>query len=231
MARDNLCIVIVGAIDAKDAGAAIETMFGKLPEHAALELVPDTAPAAGKTAHSALSVPQTAIRIGGPGLTRNDPDFIAAYVADEILGGGTFTSRLYKAVREDRGLAYSVGTGLVPYDHSGVFVAATSVDAGNASSTVQLMLDEIKRFGDAGPTETELKEAKDFLVGNFALRFDSSQKIARNLLGFQLDGLGIDYIERRNELIRAVTLEDVKRVSQRLWGGPLSVVTVGPGES
>jgi zinc protease len=231
MARDNLFIVIVGAIDAKKASAAIETMFGKLPEHAALELVPDTSPAAGKTVHSALSVPQTAIRIGGPGLKRNDPDFIPAYVADEILGGGTFTSRLYKAVREDRGLAYSVGTGLVPYDHSGVFVAATSVDAANADSTVQLMLDEIKRFGEEGPSETELSEAKDFLVGNFALRFDSSQKIARNLLGFQLDGLGIDYIERRNELIRAVTLEDVKRVAQRLWGGPLSVVTVGPGES
>jgi zinc protease len=231
IARDNLHIVIVGAIDAKKTSAAIETMFGKLPQHAALKSVPDTSPAAGKTVHAALSMPQTTIRIGGPGLKRDDPDFIAAYVADEILGGGTFTSRLYKAVREDRGLAYSVGTGLVPYDHTGVFVAATSVDAANASSTVQLMLDEIKRYGEEGPTETELSEAKDFLVGNFALRFDSSQKIARNLLGFQLDGLGIDYIDRRNELVRAITLEDVKRVAQRLWGGPLSVVTVGPGES
>jgi zinc protease len=231
MARDNLHLVIVGAIDAKKAGAAIETMFGKLPEHAVLKPVPDTSPATGKTVHSALSVPQTAIRIGGPGLRRDDPDFIPAYVADEILGGGTFTSRLYKAVREDRGLAYSVGTGLVPYNHAGVFVAATSVDAVNAGSTVQLMLDEIKRFGDQGPTEAELSEAKDFLIGNFALRFDSSQKIARNLLGFQLDGLGVDYIERRNELVRAVTLADVRRVAQRLWSGPLSVVTVGPGES
>jgi zinc protease len=93
------------------------------------------------------------------------------------------------------------------------------------------MLDEIKRYGDEGPTEAELAEAKDFLIGNFALRFDSSQKIARNLLGFQLDGLGIDYIERRNDLVRAVTLADVQRVSKRLWSGPLAVVTVGPGES
>jgi zinc protease len=231
MARDNLNVVIVGAIDAAKASAAIETIFGALSAQAALTPVPETAPATGKNMHVALSVPQTAIRIGGPGLKRDDPDFIAAYVADEILGGGTFSSRLYKAVREDRGLAYSVGTGLIPYDHAGAFVAATSVDAANAGTAVQIMLDEIKRFGEEGPTETELAEAKDYLIGNFALRFDSSQKIARNLLGFQLDGLGIDYIERRNDLIRAVTLADLRRVSQRLWSGPMSVVTVGPGET
>ena len=231
MARDNLHIVIVGAINAARAAAAIENVFGTLPAHAALVPIAETAPETGETEHAALSVPQTAIRIGGPGLKRDDPDFIPAYVADEILGGGTFSSRLYKAVREERGLAYSVGTGLVPYEHAGAFVAATSVDATNAASAIQIMLDEIRRFGAEGPTEEELASTKDYLIGNFALRFDSSQKIARNLLSFQLDGLGIDYIERRNELIRAVTLADIKRVAERLWGGPLTVVTVGPGAS
>ena len=231
VARDNLHIVIVGAIDSAGAGAAIDRMFGTLPEHARLDPVSEIAPAAGKSGHAALSVPQTAIRLGGPGLKRDDPDFVAAYVADQILGGGTFSSRLYKAVREDRGLAYSVGTGLMPFDHSGAFMAATSVDATNAKSTVQIMLDEIERFATDGPTEAELASTKDFLVGNFALRFDSSQKIARNLLHFQLDNLGIDYIDTRNAQIRAVTIEDVRRVAERLWSGKLSVVTVGPGES
>ncbi len=231
VARDNLHIVIVGAIDSAGAGAAIDRMFAALPEHARLNPVSDVAPAAGKSAHAALSVPQTAIRLGGPGLKRDDPDFVAAYVADQILGGGTFSSRLYKAIREDRGLAYSVGTGLMPFDHAGAFMAATSVDATNAKSTVQIMLDEIERFATEGPTEAELASTKDFLVGNFALRFDSSQKIARNLLHFQLDNLGIDYIDRRNSLIRAVTIEDVRRVAERLWSGKLSVVTVGPGEA
>ncbi len=230
MARDNLYIVIVGAIDAAKASAAIETMFGALPAHADLTPVADVAPATGKTEHEALKVPQTAIRIGGPGLERDDPDFIPAYVANEILGGGTFSSRLYKAVREDRGLAYSVGTGLVPYDHSGAFVASTSVDAANSATAIKIMLDEIKRYANDGPTEAELAATKDYLVGNFALRFDSSQKIARNLLSFQLDHLGIDYIEKRNALVRAVTIADIRRVVQRLWSGPLSVVTVGPGE-
>jgi zinc protease len=231
MARDNLHVVIVGAIDAKAAGAALDRMFGALPAHADLVPVPETTPALGVVAHADLSVPQAAIRIGGPGLKRDDPDFITAYVANEILGGGTFSSRLYKAVREDRGLAYSVGTGLIPYDHAGAFVAATSVDAANAASTVKIMRDEIHSFASQGPTAEELASTKDYLIGNFALRFDSSKKIARNLLNFQLDGLGIDYLDRRNDLIRAVTLPDLKRVARRLWGGELSVMTVGPGES
>jgi zinc protease len=231
MARDNLHAVIVGAIDAEGAKAALDTIFGALPEKAELTPVADIAPALGETEHASLSVPQTAIRLGGAGLKRDDPDFIAAYVADQILGGGTFSSRLYDAVREKRGLAYSVGTGLVPYQHSGAFIAATSVDATNAQAATELMLDEIKRFAAEGPTEAELAAAKDYLVGNFALRFDSSQKIARNLLQFQLDNLGIDYIERRNDLIRAVTLDDIKRVAQRIYGGEISVVTVGPAES
>ncbi len=231
LARDNLHVAIVGAIDPETVAAALDRVFGGLPEHAALGPVSDVEPAADRTAHSALSVPQTTVRLGGVGLKRDDPDFIAAYVADQILGGGTFSSRLYKAIREQRGLAYSVGTGLIPYDHAGAFIAATSVDAANADTAVRIMLDEIARYGEEGPSEAELATAKDYLVGNFALRFDSSQKIARNLLQFQLDNLGIDYIDRRNDLIRAVTVEDVRRVAKRLWSGPLSVVTVGPGES
>jgi zinc protease len=231
MARDNLHVVIVGAIDRKSAEAALDTMFSALPEHAQLEPVAEIVPKVGATSHLALSVPQTAIRLGGIGIKRDDPDFITAYIADQILGGGTFSSRLYVKVREERGLAYSVGSGLIPYDHSGATIVATSVDAANAQTALQIMLDEIRRFAAEGPTEAELAAAKDFLVGNFALRFDSSQKIARNLLQFQLDDLGIDYIERRNDLIRAVTIEDIRRVAKRIYGGPVSVVTVGPGES
>jgi predicted Zn-dependent peptidase len=111
MARDNLYVVVVGAIDREATAAALDKVFGGLPQHAQLTPVPEIVPAVGQVRHAALNVPQTAIRIGGVGLKRDDPDFIAAYVADQILGGGTFSSRLYTAVREERGLAYSVGTG------------------------------------------------------------------------------------------------------------------------
>jgi zinc protease len=228
MARDNLHVVIVGAIDAGAAAAALDRVFGALPAHAELTPIEAVVPAVGATAHADLNSPQTVIRLGGIGVLRNDPDFIAAYVADQILGGGVFSSRLYTAVREDRGLAYSVGSGLLPYEHAGAFIAATSVDAANAGVALAIMREEIERYATEGPTEAELAAAQDYLVGNFALRFDSSQKIARNLLQFQLDDLGIDYIERRNALVRAVTIEDIRRVAQRIWGSGISVVTVGP---
>ena len=231
LARDNLFVVVVGAISAEDTKAALDTIFENLPEKSDLVPVAETKPAIGQVVHEELAVPQSAIRLGGPGLKRQNPDFIPAYVADHILGGGTFSSRLYTTVREERGLAYSVGTSLYPYDHAGAFVAATSTDANKAETALALMLEEIKRFGEEGPTEKELAEAKDYLVGNFALRFDSSQKIARNLLGFQLDGLGIDYITRRNDLVRGVELEDVNRVARELFTKPLTVVTVGPAAS
>jgi zinc protease len=231
IARDNLHVVIVGAIDKETAAKALDTMFGRLPEKAQLTPVPEIQPALGKTVHENLSIPQTTIRFGGQGLKREDPDFIPAYIADHIIGGGTFSSRLYTEIREKRGLAYSVGTGLVPYDHAGASVAAAATRADAARTAIDIMTGEIRRFADQGPTEDELAKAKDYLIGNYALRFDASQKIARQLLGIQLDRLGIDYVDRRNDLIRGVTVEDVKRAAKRIYGAPVSVITVGPSES
>jgi zinc protease len=231
VARSGLHAVFVGAISAADAAEALDALFGELPAAAQLAEIGEIMPALGRQVHATLNVPQSTIRVGGLGVKRDDPDFIPAFMANHILGGGTFSSRLYKAVREERGLAYSVGSGLILLAHAGAMAAATSVDAANQASTVGIILDEIHRFAKDGPTEAELASAKDFLVGNFALRFDSSQSIARNLLQFQLDRLGIDYVEKRNALIRAVTLEEVAQVAARLWSGAFSVVTVGPGES
>ena len=93
------------------------------------------------------------------------------------------------------------------------------------------MTKEIRDFAAEGPTEDELAKAKDYLIGNYALRFDASQKIARQLLGIQLDHLGVAYIEQRNDLVRSVTADDVRRVARRLYGSAVSVVTVGPAAS
>ena len=231
IARDNLYIVVVGAIDRNATAAALDHMFGALPERAELAPVAEIEPAEGRAVHHVLTVPQTTIRLGGAGLKRDDPDFIPAYIADHILGGGTFSSRLYTEIREKRGLAYSVGTGLVPFDHAGAYIGAAATRADAAQTAIDIMTAEIRRFAEEGPTDEELAKAKDYLIGNYALRFDASQKIARQLLGIQLDRLGIDYIDRRNDLIRAVTAEDVKRAARRIYGGEPSVVTVGPAES
>ncbi|MDH3196453.1 MAG: insulinase family protein, partial [Hyphomicrobiales bacterium] len=207
IARDNLHIAVVGAIDPERLKTVLDAIFGNLPENAQLKPITEILPRDGASDHVALSVPQTIIRVGGRGLKRNDPDFIAAYVANHILGGGSFSSRLYAEIREKRGLAYSVGTGLAAYDHAGAYIGAAATRADQAQTAIDIMTGQIKEFAESGPSEAELEKAKSYLIGNYALRFDASQKIARQLIGIQLDRLGIDYIDKRNDLIRAVTKE------------------------
>ena len=231
LARGNLVLAVVGAIDAETLGRELDRAFGGLPAKAELKPVAEVTPREGVHRHVALAVPQTVIRMGGEGLTRTDPDFIPAYIANHIVGGGSFSSRLYEEIREKRGLAYSVGTGLAAFDHAGAYVAAAATRADAARTAIEVMTDGIERFAAEGPTQEELDKAKSYLIGNYALRFDDSRKIARQLISIQLDRLGIDYIDKRNDLVRAATLEDVKRAAERVFGGEPSIITVGPGES
>jgi len=228
-ARSNLRIVVVGAIDAKTLGPLLDATFGSLPENPFLRPVPETTPAAPGLVDVDFSTPQAVIRFAGAGVKRDDPDFIPAYVANHILGGGGFSSRLYTEVREKRGLAYSVSTGLAAYDHAGAYFGGTATRVDRGNEALALIEEEIRRLAIEGPTEAELEQAKHYLIGSFALRFDTSARIAGQLLSYYLDGLGIDYIDRRNELFAAVTIEDVRRAARRIFGaGPGVVVRVGP---
>lgn len=227
IARDNLKVAVVGSINAADLGKLLDEVFGDLPVKADLQPVAETAPAMAAPAEIAMSIPQTVIRFGGKGLKRNDPDFITASIGAYILGGDGMSSRLYDEIREKRGLAYSVSLGLSPLDHAGAFFGGTSTRADQATSVVKLIEDEIGRFAKDGPTEKELQDAKSYLIGGYPLRFDTSTKIARQLLAIQLDNLGIDYIDKRNSLIAGVTIEDVRRVAKRLFSAGMIVVRVG----
>ena len=174
-----------------------------------------------------LDVPQTVVTFGGPGIKRSDPDFMPAFVVNHILGGGSLSSRLYREVREKRGLAYSVYESLLWMDHSAMFVGNTGTRADRAGETVDAITREVRRIAEEGPTQQELDEAKSYLKGSRMLSFDTSAKLAGALLQYQLDHLPIDYIERRNALVDAVTLEDARRAAQRLWGHGLLTVVVG----
>lgn len=228
-AQSSLQIAVVGAIDAATLGPLLDRVFAALPAEPDLTPVAEITPRMDIEESITLDVPQTAIRIGLPGLKRDDPDFIPAYVMNHILGGGSFSSWLYDEVREKRGLAYSVGSYLVPYDHAGMLIAATGTRADRAGETLQIIGEQMGRMATQGPTEEELAKAKSFLTGSYALRFDTSGKIANQLLGIRMEKLGLDYIDKRNGLIEAVTLEDIKRVANRLLGSASpTIVTVGP---
>lgn len=228
LARDQLKIAIVGDIDAAAAGVLIDRTFGMLPAKAELSAVPPALPAGlGRRLVVTFDVPQAIISLGGIGLQRKHPDFITAFVVNHIFGGGSFTSRLYQEVREKRGWAYGVSTQLYPMERSALFMGWTQVRADRAGDSLALIQDLIRQMAEGGPTEDELAKAKAFLKGSYALRFDTSTKIAAQLVQIQIDKLGIDYIDRRNDLIEAVTLADAKRVAKSLMSGGFLVTVVG----
>lgn len=221
LARDNLKIAVVGDIDAATLAPALDQMFGALPAKAQLTPVPDIVPQGlGTTVVKELDVPQTSVIFGGIGLMRDDPDFIPAFVLNHMLGGSAFSSRLFKEVREKRGLAYSVYSHLAPLDHAALILGGTATKNDRAAESIELIRAEYLKLLTDGPSEAELDDAKSYLIGSFALRFDSSAKVAAQLLQIQIDNLGIDYIDRRNALVAAVTLDDIKRVAAKLRENP-----------
>ncbi len=227
-ARNELTVSIVGDIDAKAAGALIDRAFGGLPARNDLKAVAKAAPQnLGKRIVIDLDVPQAVVNFGGQGLLRSDPDFMAGYLVNHILGGGTFSSRLYREVREKRGLAYGVAESLIWFKSAAVVFGSTATRADRTADALGIIENETKRMGEAGPTAVELSEAKSFLKGAYALALDTSAKIAAQLTQIQIDNLGIDYIERRGALIDAVTLDDAKRVAKRLYGGGMLVTVAG----
>ncbi len=227
-ARNELTLSIVGDVDAKTAGELIDSAFAKLPAKNDLKPVADAKPEGlGRRIVVNLDVPQAVVTFGGLGLARNDPDFMAGYIVNHILGGGSFSSRLYKEVREKRGLAYGVSDSLVWFKRAAVVLGGTATRADRTGDALAIIEAETKRMADDGPTADELAAAKSYLKGAYALSLDTSSKIAAQLTQIQLDKLGIDYMQRRSAMIDAVTLDDAKRVAKRLFGGGMLVTVVG----
>ena len=227
-ARDNVKIAVVGDIDAEHVGKLLDIAFGGLPAKAQLAPVLDADfVSTPKQVFVPLDVPQTAIMFGGAGIKRDDPDFMAAYIVNHILGGGSLSGRLYHEVREKRGLAYSVSEALSWMNHANQFIGATATRTDKADEAVATISSELKRMAEQGPTQQELDSAKSYLKGAQMLSLDSSTKIAGALVQYQLDNLGIDYIQRRSAIIDAVTLDDAKRVAKRIWGNGILSVSVG----
>jgi zinc protease len=226
-ARDKLVISVVGDIDAEALGKAVDHLFGDLPLHSELAPVADANPPLGPTREIIeMDVPQSVAQFGHRGIARKDDDFIPAYVLNYIIGGGGFSSRLMEEVREKRGLAYSVYSNLYPYQHGAVFVGNVATKNEALGQSLEVIEGELKRLAEQGPTAEELENAKSYLTGAYALRFESSSSIANQLLWIQIEDLGIDYVNRRNKLVEAVTLEDIRRVAKRLIEADRLITTI-----
>lgn len=227
--QGRIKVAVVGAVDSDSLSRLLDKVFGSLPEAKTLDVIqPTTLQQVGSRLVVDLDVPQSVIRFGMPGVSWRDPDFIPAYVLNHILGGGAFTSRLFQEVREKRGLAYSVGTSLVSYRAAAMTWGYTATKNERVAECLQVIADEILRLKQDGPTDEELKKAKDYLIGSYALGFDTSTKIAHTLAQIAFEGLGVDYIARRNALVSEVTQADIHRAAERIFGdGRMLTVIAG----
>lgn len=224
-------IGVVGDISAEELGPLLDRLLAELPNVATK--APTAAVYQGTPGIQLidLDVPQSVAIFGHEGILRDDPDYIPAYVMNYVLGGGGFSSRLTEEVREKRGLSYSVYSYLLPADRAGLYLGGVATANPAMKTSLEVIEAEWRRMAEDGISEEELNKAKQYLTGAYALRFDSNGKIANILVGVQAAGLGIDYIDRRNSLVEAVTVEDIKRVAARvLRPDELMVVVVGKPE-
>ena len=226
-ARDNLRVVVVGDIDAETLKPLLDKVFGGLPAKAKLKPIAQVIPTATERLKVVeMAVPQSVARFGLPALPRKHKDFIPAFVLNTIIGGGVMSSRLWEEVREKRGLAYSVSTTVQPFKHTSVFAGGVATKNEEIAQSLDLIRAELKRIAAEGPTDKELQNAKSYLTGSFALRFDSNAKIANQLLWFWQEDLGREYVDTRNAEIDAVTMEQVRRVAKQLFEREEPIVTI-----
>lgn len=225
-AKSNLRVVVVGDIDAAALGKMLDDVFGGLPETAELTAVAQTKPIAAKQKIVEMNVPQSVAVFGLGAMARKDPDFMPAFVVNHILGGGGFSAKLMEEVREKRGLAYSVYSYLQPFQHTSILSGSVATKNESMAESLAIIRAELQKMADNGPTPDDLQSAKDYLTGSYALRFDTNAKIASQLLGLQMEGFGTDYVDQRNRIIDAITMDDVKRVAKRLLKSDELIVTV-----
>ena len=231
LARDRLYVAVVGDITEEELGPLLDGLLGELPEIGAPLPGPAEIGLKGGVEIVEFDTPQSVAHFGQAGMERDDEDFFAAYVMNVILGGGGFESRLMTEVREKRGLTYGVYSYLAPKDHAALYLGSVASANDRIAETISVIRAEWEQLAEDGVTQDELDKAKALLTGAYPLRFDGNGAIARIMVGMQMDGLPIDYIETRNDKVNAVTREDVNRVAREFLDPEgLQFVIVGKPE-
>lgn len=219
LTRTGMHVGVVGAIDAETLGPLLDTLLGDLPMGEPRAIEPVLVAVQGGLEVVPFDVPQSTVLFGHAGPMRDDPDFMAATVLNHIVGGGGFSSILMQEVRERRGLAYGAYAYLATLDRAGLWLGGVGTANDRVAESIAVIRDEWRRVAEGGITQEQLTAAQRFLTGAYPLRFDSNAAIARILVGLQRDGFPIDYPTFRNDLVEAVTLEDIHRVAA-LWMQP-----------
>jgi zinc protease len=227
--RYDVKISIVGDVDADLVKQNILPYFAKLPspKHLPHSLPKTQIAAFTKPLHYEMNVPQSNVMLVHHGINRKSELFYAAYVLQHILGGGSLSSKLGQKLREEHGLVYGVNASFVQTDASEWFVTNFATKNETAGLAIKLANEVISKAANGEITETELQEAKQYLIGSFALATDSNADRLQYLSMMQRYDLGVDYLEKRNDLIAAVNLKQLQQAAKILQGAPLMILSVG----
>ena len=212
-------VSIVGALNRAQADALVTQLFARLPAGRCTPqpAVPEVQPlAAASEQRIPFASAQAQVLLGQPGYKRNDPDFFALLLGNHILGGGGFSSRLTEEVREKRGLTYSVYSGFSPGLHAGAFSIGLQTRPDQAEQALGLVREVLAKFVAEGPTEKELRAAKDNLIGGFALRLDSNRKLLDNVANIAWNGLPLDYLDSWTQRMEKVSAAEVRAAFARV---------------
>lgn len=218
-ARQDLIVSVAGDITPEELGKRLDALFGDFPEKPNLTPLADVQlNLTGKCEVIKLNDrPQTVALFAHQGMKRSDPDFYAAYVLNHIVGGASFSARLMDEVRVKRGLTYGIGTHLAWNAKTAYTGGSSSTQNERFNESMDVIRGVYKKIATEGPTEQELEATKDYLTGSFALMMDSTGNLAQFLSQMQKDGLPIDFLSKRNDLIRSVTLDQIRKVAQKLF--------------
>ena len=228
-------VTLVGDIDRQQAEGLVTRLLSGLSARAC-DPLSDVAEVSGLAAAQEVRRPfqaaQAQILVGQPGFPRQDPDFLALTLANHMLGGGGFTSRLMQEIREKRGLTYGIHSYFTPGRHAGAFTVSMQTRPDQAQEAVDLIHAEIRRFVETGPTDEELQQARDSLINGFALRLDSNRKLLDNVASMAWNDLPLDYLDTWTDQVAAITRQQLMDALRRVIDpGRMVTVVVGGARS
>ena len=217
MVRDGLLVTAVGAMSPEELAPLLDAALAGLPDSSDVAEIEDVVLNEPVSAPIVVDLPQpqSLVSFTAPGPARDNPDFFPAYVLNYTFGGGGFESRLMKDLRVAKGLTYGIYTGVSTGDHLNTWGGGGQTKNESVGEFISGIKTQMTDIVENGITEPELADAKAYLTGSYPLSFDSNSKIASNLMSVRLEELGVDYFDRRNALVEAVTLDDVNAIAAK----------------
>ena len=232
IAKDNLLVSVAGDIKPSDLAKILDQTFGALPRKAQLTPVTDLKwPQDTAVILTPREGTQTELLFAFPGPKEDEPQWHAIEIANYILGGGGFSSRLMQDVRDKKGLTYGINMALTPAMHGGVIIGESATDNPKTKEAWDIVQETMRNFYENGVTEKEINAAKDYLTGSMPLSLTSTDRIAEIMVEMQLNHRHIDYLDTRNDRVRKVTADEVEDAIRR-WFNPdfLTLSMVGKPE-